>query len=200
MSKTIIGLVGFIGSGKGTVSDYLVNHYSFYTDSFAKSVKDVVAMIFHWPRHLLEGDTIESRIFRDTVDEWWSKELEIPNLTPRYLLQHIGTNVFRDHFNKYIWIATVKYRLSTNGNDVVISDARFPNEIQMIRDMGGHIVRIKRGVDPTWSIEYMINGIIPPDTHESEYLWLNHNFDYTLYNDTTTEDLYKQVDKLLLSI
>jgi ABC-type oligopeptide transport system ATPase subunit len=57
----IIGIVGFAGSGKGTVGDILVNDHDFTKLSFADAVKDATSAIFGWPRHLLEGDTNESR-------------------------------------------------------------------------------------------------------------------------------------------
>jgi len=57
----IIGLVGLIGSGKGTVAELFSKAADCTTDSFAKPLKDLTASIFGWPRHLLEGDTSESR-------------------------------------------------------------------------------------------------------------------------------------------
>ena len=53
----LIGVVGLIGSGKGTVSDRLVEQHGYQKDSFAKSLKDAVASMFNWDRNLLEGDT-----------------------------------------------------------------------------------------------------------------------------------------------
>lgn len=59
----LIGVVGFAGSGKGTVADILVRDHGFKKLSFADALKDAVATIFGWERHLLEGDTDESREF-----------------------------------------------------------------------------------------------------------------------------------------
>ena len=59
----IIGVVGFIGSGKGTVADILQNDYGYQKISFADSLKDTVASVFSWPRELLEGDTDVSRMW-----------------------------------------------------------------------------------------------------------------------------------------
>ena len=56
----IIGLVGFISSGKGTCADYLVREHGFVKESFANSVKDAVSVVFGWDRQLLEGDTLLS--------------------------------------------------------------------------------------------------------------------------------------------
>ena len=50
----IIGLVGFIGSGKGTIADLLVERHGFFKESFANSVKDACSLIFGWDRAMLE--------------------------------------------------------------------------------------------------------------------------------------------------
>ena len=44
----IIGFVGFIGSGKDTAADYLVNFHGFRRDSFANTLKDAVSHVFGW--------------------------------------------------------------------------------------------------------------------------------------------------------
>ena len=53
----IIGICGFIGSGKDTIADYLVNLHHFRRESFANTLKDAVAQVFGWDRTMLEGRT-----------------------------------------------------------------------------------------------------------------------------------------------
>ena len=96
-----IGLLGNIGSGKNTVAQYLATKGCIPT-SFAGPLKDLCANVFGWERDLLEGETDESRKFRETVDMFWTKKLSIPNFTPRLALQLIGTDVMRNHFNQNI--------------------------------------------------------------------------------------------------
>lgn len=69
----IVGLVGFIGAGKGTVADLLVERHDFFKESFANSLKDACSSIFGWNREMLEGDTPESRAWREQPDKWWSE-------------------------------------------------------------------------------------------------------------------------------
>ena len=56
----IVGLVGWIGSGKNTVANILTEKHNFNPDSFAAPLKDATAQIFNWPRKTLEGDTDHS--------------------------------------------------------------------------------------------------------------------------------------------
>ena len=101
----IIVIAGLIGSGKDTTADYLVNVHGFRKESFAGSLKDAVSDIFGWDRVLLEGQTQHSREWREQIDEWWSERLEQPKLTPRWVLQYVGTDVMRKWFHNDIWVS-----------------------------------------------------------------------------------------------
>ena len=204
----IIGIVGFIGSGKDTVADYLVNFHRFKRESFANSLKDAVSVVFGWDRELLEGRTNQSRIWRETKDEWWSKRLGC-EVTPRWVLQYWGTEVVRRHFHDDMWIASLENRLRTSKDDIVITDCRFPNEIKAIRSAGGRVVRIKRGTEPTWfdDAKSMNKGpsrnmswalskqkIEKLGIHASETAWVGQKFDVVLNNSGTIEELYQQIE------
>ena len=137
----IIGVCGFIGSGKDTVADYLTNCHGFRRESFANSLKDSVASVFGWDRTMLEGRTKQAREWREQLDVWWAERLNIPILTPRWVLQHWGTEVCRHGFHDDIWIASLENKLRNSKDDIVISDCRFPNEIKSIKNAGGIVVR-----------------------------------------------------------
>ena len=202
----IIGICGLIGGGKGTVADILVGEFGFEKLSFADALKDAVAAVFSWPRHLLEGDTKESREWRETVDYWWEARLAIPNLTPRWVLQYWGTDVFREHFHQDIWIASVEFKLARaksstmKYNNIVIPDTRFPNEINMIRKLGGEVWGVKRGKDPDWLISLITKGEKPNDIHPSEWSWVRENIDQIISNDGTIAELKDKVSILLDNI
>ena len=204
----IIGIVGFIGSGKDTVADYLVNFHRFKRESFANSLKDAVSQVFGWDRELLEGRTQESREWRETRDEWWTKRLK-KDITPRYVLQYWGTEVIRKGFHDDMWVASLEHRLLNTKNDVVITDCRFPNEIKAIRAAGGKVVRIKRGLEPTWFDEAVSMNKGPSrnmswalskqkieklKVHASETAWVGQKFDVVLNNSGTIEELYQQIE------
>ena len=80
---SLIAICGFQGSGKDTLANILIEKYGYTKVSFGGILKDAISIIFNWDRDLLEGTTIKSREWRETVDDWWAKRLDIPNLTPR---------------------------------------------------------------------------------------------------------------------
>ena len=185
----IIGICGLQGSGKDTLGNILVNKFGFVKLSFADVLKDIVSIIFNWPRDLIEGSTPESRIWREQVDVWWSKRLNIPNLTPRYALQFIGTDLFRTHFHSDIWVAIIEYKLQFYEN-VVITDCRFPNEIDILKKYNAKFIRINRGIMPQWFIKYESEqNYVPEYIHPSEYMWIKTSFDYFVENNGTLDDL-----------
>jgi hypothetical protein len=208
----IIGICGFIGSGKDTVADYLVNFHGFRRESFASTLKDAVSSVFGWDRTLLEGRTKEAREWREQVDPWWAARLDMPTLTPRWVLQYWGTEVCRKGFHDDIWIASLENKLRNSKDSVVISDCRFPNEIKSIRDAGGIIVWVKRGQLPEWyewalSVNMGERGnmtwanskhkLEKAGIHASETSWVGTKFDHELDNDSTIDELYSKIRNLV---
>lgn len=197
----IIGLVGFIGSGKGTVGDIL-EQKGFVKDSFAKPLKDACSVIFGWPREMLEGDTEVSRKWREEPDVYWSEKFG-KSFSPRLALQLMGTEAGRNVFHTDIWVISLLNR--ARGKNVVVTDVRFQNEIKYIQDNGGIIIRVKRGDEPEW-----YNGLLTMNTtderqqlmskfgiHPSEWDWVGSDFNHIIENDGTINDLGNKVNELL---
>ena len=210
----IIGFVGLIGAGKDTAADYLVNFHGFRRDSFANTLKDAVACVFGWDRTLLEGRTKEAREWREQVDSWWAERLGMPNLTPRWILQYWGTEVCRKAFHDDIWIASLENKMRKTGDNIVISDVRFPNEIKAIHNAGGTVIRVIRGEEPEWfsaaeSFNRGPNGnttwalskhkLETLNIHASETSWIGGDIDHIVSNNSTIDDLYQQIEQLIKS-
>jgi hypothetical protein len=203
----IVSLSGLIGSGKDTVADILVNQHGFKRESFASSLKDATASIFGWDREILEGKTPEARLAREEVDEWWAKRLNIPKLTPRWVLQYIGTDVLRPFFHEDIWVASLENKLRrAEGQNIVISDARFLNELKLLKNSGAVTIRVKRGPDPDWWAMASDVSIATPekvlqmkrhDIHSSEWEWASYDFDKIIDNNGSLLDLSIQVNQLI---
>ena len=207
----IIGICGFIGSGKDTVADYLVNLHHFRRESFANTLKDAVSAVFGWDRTMLEGRTKQAREWREQQDNWWTNRLGMV-ITPRWVLQNWGTEVCRNGFHDDIWIASLENKLRNSTDDVVISDCRFPNEIQAIKAAGGIVVRVVRGPEPEWydaavscnrgpngNSTWALSGrkLEQLGVHASETSWVGTNFNVVLDNNSTLDDLYQQVKRLV---
>lgn len=193
----LIGLCGLISSGKGTASDHLMEEHDYIGVSFAETLKDAAACIFGWDRDMLEGSDAKARAERELKDEWWSQRLGF-DVSPRYMLQFMGTEVMRHNLHSDIWALATEKRIIEMSQEYpwanfVISDVRFPNEFAMIRRLGGQIWHVRRGDLPEWF------GKTPDHIHESEKAWNNERFDHVLYNDHTIEDLKRAVDNLLQS-
>jgi len=77
------------------------------------------------------------------------------------------------------------FRRNCGGGDVVISDVRFGNEADLIREMGGCVI-------------YLDSGYGLEDGHESERVDLS--YDYVLENRGTLEDFYGNFESLYLKI
>jgi hypothetical protein len=206
----LVGFLGFIGSGKGTAGEIL-QQSGFIPVSFAGKLKDAVACIFGWPRRLLEGDTDESRAFREAKDEYWTKVLK-KTITPRLVLQWMGTEAGRNVFGVDLWVGALLRDIDPL-NNYVITDVRFPNEIQMVSDSGGRLIEIARGFPPIWyTSAEAINSescwgkikeaeqVMPlfPSIHYSEWAWIGHpKIKVKIQNEGTLQELRNRLNKTL---
>jgi hypothetical protein len=129
----------------------------------------------------------------DWVD---GKPVPVP-MTVRDLLQILGTEAMRDGLHKNVWVNALMadYKIHpehfndiANGRETgdgypnwIITDTRFPNEAQAIKDKGGMVIKVDRpGVGP-------VNG------HPSEDALKDYNFDYVIHNDGSINDLDNKV-------
>ena len=184
----LIGLIGLIGSGKDTVAERLITQHGYKRDSFAKSLKDAVSSMFNWDREMLEGNTTSSRHWREQPDKFWSEKMG-KEVTPRLILQQFGTEVMRGQMYDGIWVDSVIGRYK--GENTVISDTRFQNEIKTIKAHGGIVVLVKREEIPTRE-EMQKQG-----AHQSEWDWIGSDFDYTIDNTSSLEGLNANIDQFI---
>jgi hypothetical protein len=197
----IIVCCGFSDAGKDQVAKRLIDGHGFIKLSFASVLKDILSIIFSWDRNMMEGTTEESREWRETIDEWWSDKLMIQHFTPRWAMQNIGTELFRQHFNTDIWIFALEKKLKNLRNaNVVITDCRFENEYNFLKNITYDEVKffyIERSEPPLW----FYNKVIPPDLHISEYEWVKcllSNEYTTIPNYGTIDELNGIVDKIMI--
>lgn len=213
--RKILVLTALKGSGKDSVADYIIKNYpNWEKDSFAGTLKDAVSAIFGWDRKMLAGETPEDRVKREEKDDYWSEKLGF-DVTPRNILQKFGTECVRNHFHKNIWVDSLHKKLIDSEKNIIITDCRFKNEINMLKSKGAVFIRIERPPFPNWfkTVQKLNNGNslnfeelqvkIPElrEVHQSEVDWIGYdNPDYILENDGTLEDLYVKVDEIMKGI
>ncbi len=178
----IIGLGYQARTGKDTVGAYLHARYGFNVTSFAYSLKEAAKVIYGWGDEHVYGD------LKETVDPYWG-------VTPRHVLQQLGTEGCRKVLREDIWIRSLERRLAGDiGADWVITDVRYPNEADFITLLGGHNVRVLRPG---------VSALLSPtaQTHISERAMGQYGgWTYQLMNDKAIPDLYEQVDKMVESL
>jgi hypothetical protein len=128
------------------------------------------------------------------------------DITPRWILQYWGTDVCRNHFHNDIWVASVEHKLINSKEDIVITDCRFANEVNAIRNTGGIAIRVKRGPDPEWYDSAVAYNKGPNSNttwalskrkldklkiHASEYSSVGLDYDYMVENNGTIDELHK---------
>jgi hypothetical protein len=128
------------------------------------------------------------------------------------MMQRIGTDLFRKHFSDDVWIKSLKLKLQKIKTDVVITDCRFENEIDLIKELGGKVIMVER-IFPGWKVitNSYKNGIISKERaetelkktgiHESEWrCYLYDKIDFYLDNTGAIEELYENIEKIIYKV
>lgn len=175
----LIGITGHKFSGKSTVARLLHNATGYPVVSFADKLKDITCVLSGCTREQLEDyDFKENGLVPDYLRPYCGN---IKKPTFRAFLQHFGSEVMRG-VNDNIWIDCT---ISNCGENAIISDCRFPNEAKAVKARGGIVIKVVRP-DAKAS-----------DSHQSETRIDEIDADYTLWNDTTLENLVLNVDSIV---
>ena len=181
----IIGICGKAGSGKDTIGDYLIDNYEFTKISLADPLKRLVQDVF-----VVDDHTMFDRKAREEELKLW------PGWSVRKLLQYIGTELFRDNIDDSIWVKSLYYRIleekknpETENRNYVITDIRFPNELQFLSEkFQGEFTSIRVVRDG-------YDGSVGIQGHKSESYTLET--DHVILNNKTIDELHHVVDKFL---
>jgi len=185
--KLLIGFGHRRRRGKDTCCDYIVDRCKefhpderpFIRDSFAHSLKEGIGKgVFG-----LSDEQVHTSLKKE-VDPYWG-------MTPREILQKAGTEAMRNVFGGSIWVKTLMRRIESREESTVISDVRFRNEADAIREAGGFVIRIDRAIKHDPEI----------DDHPSEKdLSIYYGWDYVIKNVNSFSTLYSQVEEVLSKI
>ena len=236
---SIIGISGKKTVGKNTIAKIInqLTNNKYEEKCFADKLKDIVCLLIGCNREQLENESFKSK---ELGEEWWYwymerdggyspiildyltttkkqlknyEGLELIKPTPRFLLQFIGTNLFRNQLHPEIWINSLmsEYKLYKETKPFVnsslkdeeypnwvITDTRFPNELKAVKDRGGITVRVDRprivGIRHTLKDGTYKDEIIKE--HESETSLDDATFDYYINNNGSLEELIEEVVKI----
>lgn len=169
----VIGLAGLARSGKSTAAAHLVSHHGYVRVRFADPLKAMMRAIGLGHAEV-DGDLKETPC------------AILMGATPRRAMQTLGTDWARDCIHPDFWISLWQRSacdILDHGGKVVVDDVRFQNEVDMIKRVGGTVVRVDRA------------GLERSSSHVSE------NFDFAvdqiLKNDGSVDDLFRRVDGVL---
>lgn len=180
----IIGLSGKKQHGKSSVARYLKSKHRFTKISWAEPLKEIV------------GKQLFGLTYEQLYGTQEDKERIIPKwgMSSREILQKVGTECFRKIIHPDFWVIVgMDYiqKEANIGNDVVVSDCRFPNEMEAIKKLGGITVRVvKLDKNGDWIQE--------TDEHDSETALDKYNHDYAMSaNEGDLKGLYYQIDGII---
>ena len=179
--KFLIGLSGYAGTGKDTVRAMLQD-LGYTGFAFADPIRGML-------RELLTSSGIDDRF----IDERDFKEVPIFELGVSYrqMAQTLGTEWGR-HLAPDFWLRIAKSymdeQIDLGGTHFCISDVRFANEAQWVRDQGGVIWRVSRP------------QAVPVRAHVSEAELFHFSADTEIHNNGSVGDLHRAVMAALDSL
>lgn len=172
----IIAICGLKRSGKDTIAKYISEKYQLKHVKISDTLKNSIQLLFNIDKEDLEYDA------KDIVNTHW-------NVSPRKIMDFIGTHVFQYEIQKIIpnigrnfWIDNLLKKESKN--NIVISDLRFIHEFEEIKKLNSKtlIIRVVRDCTST-------NGLA--SEIEQEHI----PADITFNNNGSIKDLYQSIDK-----
>jgi len=197
----LIGISGKIGGGKDTVAKLLADKFNkkipVFKKSFAFKLKQVVEILSgykmktSYDNNFFDGITDFTREDKDVF-------IKVFNQSIGEMLQIIGTEVFRDNYDKEVWIKSLfnDYNSYEKKNTIwIISDVRFTNEAEYVKSNDGILIRVNG--DPL----NIANNSNRDINHPSETALDNYSgFDFMIENIGSLEDLEKKVNGVVEKI
>ncbi len=173
-NNRLIGLAGRKGVGKDVVADVLTG-CGFQKRALALPLKTACRDLFLLSDDQLWGDS------KEVIDKRYGK-------SPRELMQLLGTDFLRNMISRTFWTDRFREWYKAQDGEVVVSDVRFFNEVELIHELGGRVILIKR------------EGLTSDEVHESEQAEkLVHHIEDVLHNDGTLEALEAKARSLVRS-
>lgn len=189
----IIGLCGNKRAGKDTFADHLIETFKTVDKcSFASPLKEACRIMFCLSDEQIDGN------LKEVIDPRWG-------LSPRQMFQTFGTDLVREQYGKIVpgtkiekignsfWVYRLKiwydvWKKKNPNKCLIVTDIRFPDEHEALKEMGAIIVKVTR---PEKSCS---------DTHVSEQYATKMEGDYSITNETTIDEYKKKIENLYIRI
>lgn len=186
----IIVISGKARAGKDTLAEIMKNKFkeNYFPIAYAYVLKKTCAEAFDLSREQLYGDLKE---VPDTRYRKMTDKDEVVYWTPREILQHMGTEAYRAVDNDF-WVKQLFKLIDRNKlENIIITDARFPNEINAAKERGGIHIKIQRESE----------GAAQGKSHASETSLDNYdNADYIVDNNGTIAELEVITEQIVKEI
>lgn len=140
----LIGISGLAHTGKDTLANFLKEkRKEIVIESFATPIKEIMVNYFGFTR-----EQVYDQKLKEIEDKFW-------NITPRKLMQLIGTEMFRKNFRCDVWVKVFEKKILNNPNNFfVVADVRFNNEAEMVIRNNGIVIKILRNSDNVVNVSH----------------------------------------------
>lgn len=174
----IIAFTGRAGAGKDTAAKFLSELTKYEKLNFSDPLKLGCKYLFGFTDEQLY-DTKQ----KEQIDYTWKK-------SPREILQWLGTDVLKKNINDDFFLIHMKKRIEqSKSNLIIITDLRFDNEAELIKELGGIIIKLVRNTTTT---EHTI--------HSSEQGISQKFVDYEIINNSTLDDFQQSLQPIFLNL
>lgn len=172
----LIGIAGKAGSGKDTAGAYLVERHGFAQYAFADPIRAMIGALGAFP-----ASDLVSRDTKEVVIDWLGK-------SPRQMAQTLGTEWGRELVHPQLWVLMAQRRweaAQVAGEDLVITDVRFENEMLWVKAQGGQVIALDRAAATAVS------------AHASEQFDISSVADIVITNNGTINSLRISLGNLI---
>jgi hypothetical protein len=175
----IIGLAGYAGSGKDTVGNILVEQYGYRRIAFADNVKELTLKV----DPVIWDNEEELDVPLSYFVERYGWDVAKKDRQVRELLQKTGQGA-REVLGEDVWIDAALKDVGYDEN-IVITDVRYPNEVEIIHEMCGDVLWIDRP------------GVGPLNDHDSENSVSMSDCDWITWNTGSLDRLRDNIAAMM---
>lgn len=177
-----LAFVAEAGAGKDFAAEYIIKKYGYSRYAFADKVREVAKLLY-------------PDLYGDDEDK------------NRELLQAVGTKGREIDIN--VWVNAMFRSIDTQRTtslshgyrieDIVVTDCRMPNEYKTLKERGFTFIRVVADDDVREARMRARGDIFKSEdmNHHTESFYDTFECDYSVDNNGTPEELYRQIDAVI---